>query len=110
MPGSNDHSHMSKYIAEITQIIDTDSVYINDTQALQTDADTPLLHAFYEGVSILDLRMIRARSVNEMPGSAIIRLISSKNHAYCRCCLTVLWTKLHIVGNTLLSPTAEHIP
>ena len=110
MPGSNNHSLMSKYITEITQIIDIDGVYIDDTQVPQTDADTPLLHAFYEDASILDLQMIRARSVNKMSGSAILHLISSKNHAYCRCYLTVLWTKLHIVGNTLLSPTVGHIP
>lgn len=67
MPCLDDYSLMPKYITEIVHIIDVDGVYIDDTQVLQVDADTPLLHPIYEDASILanDPDKIRERNARK---------------------------------------------
>ena len=67
MPCLDDYSLMPKYITEIVHIIDVDGVYIDDTQVLEADADTQLLHPIYEDTAILanDPDKIRERNARK---------------------------------------------
>lgn len=67
MPCLDDYSLMPKYITEIVHIIDVDGVYIDDTQVLAADADTPLQHPTYEDAYILanDPDKIRERNARK---------------------------------------------